>query len=150
MKFSKLTFVCVAAVGLAGCTGSTNPETATLFDNINNLNSGEYDRQIAANKAQADAISANNAASERRIAGLRNQRAANNNQIASLRSQVASTRQAAASARSRVAGDAGKTARLSQLEAQLSAVSAEVNSGAADPGVASSELRRIRSAIAAL
>ena len=150
MTILKVAFCCVAAVGLVGCSGATNPETATLFDNINNLNSGEYDRQIASNKAEADAILANNAASERRISGLRNQSAANSSQLASLRSQLASAREAAASARSRVAGDAAKTARLTQLEGQLSTVSAEVNSGAADPGVTSAELRRIRSAIASL
>lgn len=137
-------------LSLAGCTGSTNPETATLFDNINNLNSGEYDRQIAANKAEANAILANNRAAERRISSLEAQRASNSRAISSLKGQVSSARSAASAARSAAAGDPAKLAQVRALDAQLASVSAEINSGAADPGVARSELRRISSAYKAI
>lgn len=150
MTSGKNTFLFAALALIAGCTGSTNPETATVFDNINNLNSGEYDRQIAANKSQADAILANNAAAENRIASLENQRAANSRQLAALRSEVASARSAAASARSRVSGDSAKLTKLNALETQLTTVSAEVNNGTANPSIARAELRRIRTAIGAL
>lgn len=142
--------VLIAAAGIAGCTGSTNPESATLFDNINNLNSGEYDRQISANQAQADAILRNNQAAEKRITNLESQRAANSGAISRLKAQAASTRQTALNARSRVAGDSVKSAQLSSLESQLASVSSEINAGSADSGIASAELRRINRAIAAL
>ncbi len=146
----KLATALVAIGGLAGCTGSTNPETATLFDNINNLNSGEYDRQISSNEAQAAAILRNNQAAEKRISGLQRQRAANSGAISRLKSQVASARQSAANARSRVSGNGAKTAQLNSLEAQLASVSSEINSGNADSRIASAELSRITRAIKAL
>lgn len=138
-----------SAIVLAACTGSTDPTTATLFDNIRNLQTGEYDRQIAAKDAEAAAIIANNRAAESRISGLQAQSAANSRAIASLRSQIAAVRAEASAARAAVAGDPAKLSRLSQLEGQINAVQSDVNAGA-DPAVAQAELRRVSAAIRAL
>lgn len=135
--------------GLAACTGSTNPTTATLFDNVRNLQTGEYDRQIAVKDSEAAAIIANNRAAESRISGLQAQSAANSRSIASLRSQIAAVRAEASAARAAVAGDPAKLSRLSQLEGQINAVQADANAGA-DPAVAQAELRRVSAAIRAL
>ncbi len=134
---------------LSGCTGSTNPADAHLFDNIRNLNSGEYDRQIAEKDRQAAEIVRNNNASRSRIASLESQRSQNSRTLGALQSDISSARRSAAAARNRVAGDPAKSQQLSQLESQISAVQSDVNSGA-DPSVARSELRRINSAINAL
>ncbi len=147
-KYSKW-IILTAAAGLAGCTGSTDPETAGLFDNIRNLQTGEYDRQIAAKDAQASAIIANNNAAQSRISGMQRQASANRSQISALRSQIASTRALASNARSKVAGDPVKTARLQQLEGQITAIQSDVNSGG-DPAVSRAELNRVSAAIRAL
>jgi chromosome segregation ATPase len=138
-----------AVICLAACTGSTDPTTASLFDNVRNLQTGEYDRQIAAKDAEAAAIIANNRAAQTRISGLEAQTSSNNQAIAALRSQISAVRGQASSARTAVAGDPAKLARLSQLEAQINGVQADVNRGA-DPAVASAELNRVSAAIRAL
>ena len=140
----------LCAFGLTACTGSTNPETAGLFDNIRNLSSGEYDRQIASNRSQAAAILANNRAAEARISQLESQRGANAQQIASLRAQVAAARGDAAAARARAGGDSARLQRVTALERQITSVEREISAGNADPGVSSGELRRIRAALGAI
>ncbi|WP_434618444.1 hypothetical protein [Tabrizicola sp. M-4] len=149
MRKSALSLLIGSVLGLAACTGSTDPTTATLFDNIRNLNSGEYDRQIAAKDAEAAAIIANNRAAQSRISGLESQSASNSQTIAALRSQIAAVRGQASSARAAVAGDPAKVARLNALEGQINAVQADVNAGG-DPGVARAELNRVSAAIRAL
>lgn len=142
-------FACLASAAVAGCTGSTDPATASLFDNVRNLQTGEYDRQIAAKDAEVSAILANNRAAESRISGLSAQSRSNNATIAALRSQIAAVRQQAAVARGKVAGDPAKLVRLGQLENQISAVQADVDRGS-DAGVAQAELARVSAAIRAL
>lgn len=146
---SKILLAAAIPLVVAGCSGSTDPATATLFDNINNLQSGEYDRQIAAKDAEANAILRNNQASQARITQMQGQTQANSGAIASLRSQIASAQAQAAAARPKVAGDPAKAAQLRQLEGQITAVQADVNAGV-DPGVAQAELRRVSAAIRAL
>lgn len=150
MKTIRFTTLGTAVLGLAACTGSTDPTTASLFDNINNLQTGEYDRQIAKNQSDAAAILANNRAAEQRISGLKSQRAANARQISSLRSAVAGARSDAAKARASASGNAVKLQKVSALESQINSVEREVSSGTADVGIASSELRRIRAALKAI
>ncbi|MEL6508274.1 MAG: hypothetical protein AAFQ32_00655 [Pseudomonadota bacterium] len=150
MRIVQFSIVAGVMIGLMGCTGSTDPETASLFDNINNLQSGEYDRQIAQNEADAAAILANNRAAEQRIAGLESQRGVNARTIGELKSRVASARNSAAQARANAGGDTVKLQRISALEGQITAVEAEINAGSADPRSASSELSRIRSALNAI
>lgn len=149
MKAMRLMLSCLALAAVAGCTGSTDPATASLFDNVRNLQTGEYDRQIAAKDAEVSAILANNRAAESRISGLSAQSRSNNATIAALRSQIAAVRQQAAVARGKVAADPAKLARLDQLENQISAVQADVDRGS-DAGVAQSELARVSAAIRAL
>jgi chromosome segregation ATPase len=149
MRKTASLFLLGSAIGLSACTGSTDPTTATLFDNIRNLQTGEYDRQIAAKDAEAAAIIANNRAAQSRISGLESQSASNSQTIAALRAQIASVRGQASAARAAVAGDPAKLARLAQLESQINAVQADVNSGA-DPAVARAELNRVSAAIRAL
>ena len=136
----------IIATGLAGCTGSTDPATATLFDNVRNLNSGEYDRQIYAKRAEANSIIAANDRSRANIARMESQRSANASTIASLRGQVASLRSQIASAK---ASNPGAAAQLNALNSQVSAVQSDVSAGG-DPSVASAELARIRRAVVAL
>lgn len=147
-RFSKPVTL-VSLIALAGCTGSTDPTTATLFDNIANLNSGEYDRQIAQNKAQADAILAQNKAAEQRNAQLAAQRNANQSEINALRQQIAEVKAQGAKARAASASDPVKLQQVQALDNQLGAVERDVSSGA-DPSVVRNELNRIKSAYRAL
>lgn len=136
-----------ALVLLVNCTGATDPAEATLFDNIvNTQEGGVYDQQIAANKAEAAALEANNAQTQSRINSLETQRANNNAALASLRSQVSAVRSEISSARASLAADPAKTAQLAQLEQQVAAVQRDAEAGG-DPTVASNELNRIRSAV---
>lgn len=148
LRFSR-PFALVAVTAVAGCTGSTDPTTATLFDNIANLNSGEYDRQIANNKAQADAIIAQNKAAEQRNAQLAAQSNANKAEIDSLRRQIADVKAQGAKARTASASDPVKLQQVQALDNQLNAVERDVNSGASSAAI-SSELSRIKSAYRAL
>ncbi|MEO1108184.1 MAG: hypothetical protein AAFX90_09705 [Pseudomonadota bacterium] len=148
LRFSR-PFALVAVTAVAGCTGSTDPTTATLFDNIANLNSGEYDRQIANNKAQADAIIAQNKAAEQRNAQLAAQSNANKAEIDSLRRQIADVKAQGAKARAASASDPVKLQQVQALDNQLNAVERDVNSGASSAAI-SSELSRIKSAYRAL
>lgn len=134
---------------LVGCTGETDPAKAGLFDNIANLNSGEYNRQIAVKDAEANAIIANNKASEQRIAGLQRQSSANASQISSLRGQIASTRAQASAARAKVGSDPAKVSRLNALESQLSSIQSDVNAGSVSSATRT-ELTRVSAAISAL
>ncbi|NOD64591.1 MULTISPECIES: hypothetical protein [unclassified Ruegeria] len=147
-RFSK-PLVLVSVITVAGCTGSTDPTTATLFDNIANLNSGEYDRQIAQNKAQADAILAQNKAAEQRNAQLAAQRDANQSEINALRQQIADVKAQGAKARAASASDPAKLQQVQALDSQLNAVERDVAAGAS-PSVVRSELSRIKSAYRAL
>lgn len=145
-KFAALT-TCLA--GLVGCTGETDPAKAGLFDNLANLNSGEYDRQISAKDAEANAIIANNRASEQRIANMQGQSSANARQISSLRQQIAKTKAQAAAARSKVASDPTKLSQLNALEAQIDGIQSDVNAGAVSSATRT-ELTRVSAAISAL
>lgn len=139
----------IIALGLTACTGSTDPATGTVFDNFRNLQSGEFDRQIAAKQAQARSIEAANARSQSRINTLERQRASNASAIAGLRGQVSSLRSQISAARAANAGNAGAQAQLAALNSQVNAVNAELASGG-DASIARSELLRIRAAVAAL
>lgn len=139
----------IIALGLTACTGSTDPATGTVFDNFRNLQSGEFDRQIAAKQAQARSIEAANARSQSRINTLERQRASNASAIAGLRGQVSSLRSQISAARAANAGNAGAQAQLAALNSQVNAVNAELASGG-DASIARSELLRIRAAVSAL
>lgn len=145
----KPAMIVLAGSLVAGCTGSTDPATASLFDNIKNLNSGEYDRQIAEKDRQAQAIIANNNAAQSRIDSKQRQSAANRSQISSLRSQVSRVRSQASAARAQIGSDPAKLQRLNALESQLSGIQADVNAGSVSSAT-QSELRRVSSAISAL
>ena len=134
---------------LLACTGSTNPETANLFDNIKNLESGEYDRQIKAKDDQAAAIIANNQAANKRIATLKSTSASNSKNISAMRGQIASARAQAQATRQQIGSDSAKLAKLNSYERQISAIEADV-SGGGDPSVGSRELRNVVSAMRTL
>jgi uncharacterized phage infection (PIP) family protein YhgE len=137
IRFSK-PMVLTSLLFVAGCTGSTDPTTATVFDNIANLNSGEYDRQIAQNKA-----------AEQRNAQLAAQRNANQSEINSLRQQIADVKAQGAKARAASASDPVKLQQVQALDRQLVAVERDVSSGAS-PSVVRPELSRIKAAYRAL
>ena len=147
-RFSKSAML-VSLIVVAGCTGSTDPTTATLFDNIANLNSGEYDRQIAQNKAQADAILAQNNAAEKRNAQLAARRDVNQSEITALRKQIADVKAQGAKARAASASDPAKLQKIQTLDNQLLSVERDVSSGA-NPAVMRGELKRISSAYRAV
>jgi|GEM_PF-2089750 len=134
---------------IMGCSGSTDPLEADLFDNVRNINSGEYDRQIAAGEAEAAKIANANNDRQRSISSLNNQRNANANQIASLRAEIASARAELSAVRGRVANDPGKLARANALDEQLRAVDADARAGAS-ASIVSNELKRIRRSVRAL
>ncbi len=142
---SNLIIATAALLAAGACTGSVDPQTATVFDNIRNINSGEYDRQIAVKEAEAAAIVQANDARRSNIASLDQQRQANAGQIAALRSEIAAVQ--AEIARARAAG--ADAAQIDRLSSQVNAVQADA-SGGADATVVRSELSRIRAAVRAL
>lgn len=139
----------ILALGLTACTGSTDPATGTVFDNFRNLQSGEFDRQISAKQAQARSIEAANARSQARINSLERQRTSNASAISGLRGEVSALRAQISAARSANAGNPTRQAQLAALNSQVNAVNSELANGG-DASIARSELRRIRSAVAAL
>lgn len=142
-------FLALAAAGLtvAGCTGSTDPATATLFDNIANISSGEYENQLAAKEAEAASIVRANNARSAQISSLERQQSANSSQISALRRQIASVE--ADIDRARSSASPAEAAKLDALAVQVRAVEADANNGA-DPSVVRGELSRISAAVRAL
>ncbi|MEM7472691.1 MAG: hypothetical protein AAF340_15180 [Pseudomonadota bacterium] len=134
---------------LMACNGSTNPLEADLFDNVRNINDGTYDRQIAANEAEAARIARSNSARQSSINSLNSQKSANSSTIAKLRGEIASAKGELSSVRAGLGGDQAKLARASQLDQQLRAVDADARAGL-DPSLVRKELSRIRSSIRAL
>jgi len=146
MNKQRLVTLFASCIILANCSGSTDPETANVFDNISNLSSGEYDAQVAALDAEAQAVVNANNQSRVRIDNLEGQRVANSAAIASLRGEISALSAELAAAKARLAADPGATARATALEGQLAAVRADVDSGG-DASIARAELNRIRSAV---
>lgn len=148
MKLQICGFAMLAVV-LSGCNGSTNPAEAGLFDNIRNLESGEYDLQIAAKEAEAAAITRGNA----RLQADNNAKQAltqsNSALIAELRSEISALRAESTSIRSKLSGDPDRIGKLDRLDSQIMAVEADL-AGGGDPSVLSGEVRRLRTAIRAL
>ncbi|MGP3698201.1 hypothetical protein [Rhodobacter sp. NSM] len=134
---------------LAGCSGSTDPATAHLFDNIANLNSGEYDRQIAQKDAEAAAIVRSNQRMQGDIDSMQRQSNVNRRTIAGLNQQIASARSEAASVRGQLGSDSIRLGQLNGYERQLAAVEREASAGS-DPAVLQGEVARIRASIRAL
>lgn len=145
----KIAVGCLIVGLLPGCTGSTNPAEAGLFDNVSNLQSGEYDRQIAAKEAEAMAITQANAAIRADSTSKQASSTSNAALIVSLKEEIASLRAEAASMRGKVSGEPERIAQLDSLDGQISAVQADLNAGG-DPSVLSAEMRRLRTAIRAL
>jgi len=131
---------------LAGCTGETDPSKAGLFDNLNNINTGEYDNQIAQGRAEAARIIRDNKAREASIANLNNQQRANSATAGRLRSKIASVQSQLSSAKANAAGDPAKLARLNQLGGQLSSVQAASQNGGSQSAL-NAELDSIRRSI---
>jgi len=141
--------VLIATISLAGCTGETDPAKAGLFDNINNLNTGEYERQIAQGKSEAARIIRDNNARQASINSLNNQKRANAATSSRLRSQIASVQSQLSAAKAKAAGDPAKLARLNQLGGQLASVRAASQQGGSQSAL-SAELSGIRKSIRAL
>jgi chromosome segregation ATPase len=135
-----------SALVLAGCTGETDPSQAGLFDNINNISSGEYDNQIAAGEAEAQRIVRDNQSKQSSIASLNRQENANSATTSRLKGQLASAQSELNSARAKVAGNAAKTAQLNGLQSQLSSIQKASASGGTN-SVLSAELSGIRRSI---
>lgn len=132
---------------LAGCEGETDPSKANLFDNLRNIETGEYDRQIAANDAEAERIIASNNAAQRKINSLGSQKASNSQDIASLRSEISALKLRLNALKSSSAGQTN-AAKVSALETQMRAVERDLDAGGS-PSTLRSELRQISSAISA-
>lgn len=141
-----LTLAAPAVFVLAGCTGETDPSKAGLFDNINNISSGEYDSQIARNEAEAARIVRANQAQQANINTLNRQKNANSATLNRLNGQLSQARAELSSARAKVAGDPAKTAQLNNLQGQLSSIQKASASGG-NNAVLSSELAGIRKSI---
>jgi hypothetical protein len=138
--------VLVSVLALAGCTGETDPAKAGLFDTIRNVETGEYDRQIAQGKSEAARIIADNRRQEASIANLSNQKRANTATSNRLRSQIASVQAQLSAAKAKVAGDPAKLARLNQLGRQLASVRAASQAGGSSSAL-SAEVASVKRAI---
>lgn len=89
----------VTGTALAGCTGTTDPSRATLFDNIANLSGGVYREQEAQNSAEIDRLQGRVASLEGDVAAAEERRAANDAEIARLRREIAAAEAALRNAR---------------------------------------------------
>lgn len=147
MTFKYLVPTALGVFLLAGCEGETDPAKANLFDNLRNIETGEYDRQIAANDAEVERIIASNNQAQRNINSLEAQKASNSREIASLRSEIKSLKSRLSALKSSAAGQANP-AKVSALESQVKAIEVDLNSGAS-PSTLRAELRQISSAISA-
>jgi chromosome segregation ATPase len=136
----------VVAFLVAGCTGSTNPADAGLFDNIRNLETGEYDRQIAAKEAEAAAITRANANIAADNSAKQAQTVSNSALIADLKAEIRALRMELSAIRSRASAD---PAKLDRIEGQIAAVEADL-AGGGDPSALSAEVRRLKLAVRAL
>lgn len=133
-------FLAGSAILLSGCTGSTDPTTATFFDNLGNLSSGEYDRQIADKQTEAAGLEQEKARRQQQVAALEGQRARNASAISGARRDLAAARAAA---------DPAQQVQLDQLALQLDSAEAAERRGA-DPAATRSEVKRIQEAIRAI
>lgn len=147
MKLKALFSSALGLVLLAGCEGETDPSKANIFDNLRNIETGEYDRQIASNDAEVDRIIASNTASQRNINSLESKKASNSAEIASLRSEISALKSRLNALRNSEAGQANAS-QVSALEGQVTAIEADLNAGAS-PRTLRSELRHISAAISA-
>ncbi|WP_391480707.1 hypothetical protein [Nereida sp. NH-UV-3] len=148
MKLKALISSALGCILLAGCEGETDPSKANIFDNLRNIETGEYDRQISTNDAEVERIIASNNAAQRNINSLETQEASNSREIGLLRSEIASLKTRLSALRSSSAGQANGL-HVSALEDQVTAVEADFNAGA-NPKTLRSELRNISAAISAL
>ena len=147
MKLKAFSLLALGCILLTGCEGQTDPSKANIFDNLRNIETGEYDRQIAKNDAEVERIIASNNAAQRNINSLEAQKVSNSTEIASLRSEIASLKSRLSALRSSSAGQAN-AAQVSALEGQVKAIEADLNAGAS-PKTLRSELRHISAAISA-
>lgn len=139
----------LGSIVLLGCTGETDPTKANIFDNINNLQTGEYDRQIAEQEALAASIAADNQATSAENQRLEGQRQANVSAIASLKREIRDVRALISSTRQQVSSEPEKIAKLNGYQAQLAAVESSVDQSGASSALRS-ELSSIRAAVRAL
>lgn len=73
MNQKKIVIAIFGLTMLAGCTGEINPAKASLFDNLKNISSGEYDRQISEQNEEVEKIIASNKAARKNISSLETQ-----------------------------------------------------------------------------
>ena len=149
MRYVAAAVVTAGTLGLSGCTGSTNPAEASFFDNIVNLNRGEYDRQIQEKDAQVASISASNAATEARIQGQRSTRATNAALISDLKSAITAARADISRAKQALAAEPAKLQEVNAIEVRINAVARDVDRGEASGG-ALEQVNRLRQEIRAL
>ena len=145
-----LKLVFLSAMGcilLAGCEGETDPSKANIFDNLRNIETDEYNRQIASNEAEVERIIASNNAAQRNINSLEANQASNSREITLLRSEIAALKSRLSALRSSAAGQTN-AAQVSALEGQVTAIEADLNAGAS-PKTLRSELRNLSKAISA-
>jgi len=148
MKVKSLIVTVLGCTVLVGCVGETDPSKANIFDNLRNIETGEYDRQIEANDAEVERIIARNKAAERNISSLEKQQTFNSREIDSLRIELEALKSRLNALRSSSAGKSNAT-QVSVLERQVEAIEADLNAGAS-PKTLRSELRNISAAISAL
>jgi hypothetical protein len=73
MNQKKIVIAIFGLIMLAGCAGEINPAKASLFDNLKNISSGEYDRQISEQNEEVEKIIASNKAARKNISSLETQ-----------------------------------------------------------------------------
>lgn len=148
MKVKSVIVTVLGCIVLVGCVGETDPSKANIFDNIRNIETGEYDRQIEANDAEVERIIARNKAAERNISSLEKQQSFNSREIDSLRIELEALKSRLNALRNSSAGKSNAT-QVSVLERQVEAIESDLTSGAS-PKTLRSELRNISAAISAL
>lgn len=147
MRLKSVFSSAIGCILLAGCEGETDPSKANIFDNLRNIDTGEYNRQIAANESEVERIIASNNAAQRNINSLEANKTSNSREIASLRSEIAMLRSRLSALRSSAVGKTN-AAQVSALEGQVTAVEADLDAGAS-PKTLRSELRNLSTAISA-
>lgn len=147
MKLKSVISSALGCILLAGCEGETDPSKANIFDNLRNIETGEYNRQIEANDSDVERIIASNNAAQRNINSFEAQKASNSSEIALLRNEISTLKSRLSALRSSAAGQTNAV-QVSVLEGQVTAIEADLNAGAS-PKTLRSELRNISAAISA-
>lgn len=134
---------------LAGCTGSTDPYEAGLLDNIRNLGTGEYGRQVQDLDRQTASAAAEIESNQAALDAERQAQSANAAELSRLRQQIASVQSDIDKALAKISAEDTRRPELVKLKGNAAQIHQAVASGS-PPSNASAQIDSIRASLRAL